>query len=393
MIPESKKLVTVVIMMAVTSVLFVTLIAVGVYSSSALNSKELLLVHVISRHGARTPVDTYPTDPYINDTFYPVGWGQLTNEGKQDLFRLGQELRNRYNSFLGDLYSANIYYSQSTDVDRTLASVQVINAGIWEPKKDQKWSNLNWQPIPVHYEPLNEDTLLLIRKTCAQYEIELRKVMASLEVQGKLNMNQEIFEYLANWSGSSIKDFDDVQDLYSTIYAEQSFNLTLPPWTVNVYPEKMYELTAYSFYLRTYNNILIKLKGGVLLKKMIGDWLMKKDGSIKPQGRKMFLYGGHDSTIANLLSALKIFKPHVPDYASTIVLEFSKDRFTDEYGVEVYYRMSIDHPLQIMQLPNCDTFCPLDDFLRITADVVPANWKSECHTDDPDFIPSEPEGP
>lgn len=34
------------------------------------------------RHGARTPADTYPNDPYLNYNFYPVGWGQLTNVSK-----------------------------------------------------------------------------------------------------------------------------------------------------------------------------------------------------------------------------------------------------------------------------------------------------------------------
>lgn len=33
----------------------------------------------IFRHGARTPADTYPTDPYVNFDFAPFGWGQLTN--------------------------------------------------------------------------------------------------------------------------------------------------------------------------------------------------------------------------------------------------------------------------------------------------------------------------
>lgn len=31
------------------------------------------------RHGIRTPASTYPNDPFINDTFYPTGWGQITN--------------------------------------------------------------------------------------------------------------------------------------------------------------------------------------------------------------------------------------------------------------------------------------------------------------------------
>lgn len=61
------------------------------------NNTELVLVHVVSvlflffyysivfisskvfRHGIRTPADTYPKDPYIKETFFPVGWGHLTN--------------------------------------------------------------------------------------------------------------------------------------------------------------------------------------------------------------------------------------------------------------------------------------------------------------------------
>jgi len=31
------------------------------------------------RHGPRTPVSTYPNDPYINETYEPFGWGALTN--------------------------------------------------------------------------------------------------------------------------------------------------------------------------------------------------------------------------------------------------------------------------------------------------------------------------
>lgn len=97
----------------------------------------------------------------------------------------------------------------------------------------------------------------------------------------------------------------------------------------------MYELTAFSFHLRAYNDLLVKLKGGVLLKKVIDDWKMKIEGVLKPRDRKFFVYGGHDSTVANFLSALRIFKPHVPDYTSTVILEFSRDRFSNEYGVEV----------------------------------------------------------
>nr|CAD7266620.1 unnamed protein product [Timema shepardi] len=43
------------------------------------SGNEVKLVHVIFRHGERTPADTYPKDPYVNFTFEPAGWGQLIN--------------------------------------------------------------------------------------------------------------------------------------------------------------------------------------------------------------------------------------------------------------------------------------------------------------------------
>lgn len=32
----------------------------------------------IHRHGDRTPIETYPRDPYRNISYWPDGWGQLT---------------------------------------------------------------------------------------------------------------------------------------------------------------------------------------------------------------------------------------------------------------------------------------------------------------------------
>lgn len=51
---------------------------------------------VIFRHGDRTPVGTYPTDPWRNESLWPVRFGELTNIGKRQHYALGQWLRKRY---------------------------------------------------------------------------------------------------------------------------------------------------------------------------------------------------------------------------------------------------------------------------------------------------------
>jgi len=40
----------------------------------------------VFRHGERTPADTYPLDPYINSSWEPFGWGQLTNASEHYYF-------------------------------------------------------------------------------------------------------------------------------------------------------------------------------------------------------------------------------------------------------------------------------------------------------------------
>jgi len=44
----------------------------------------------VLRHGDRTPSndgdESFPTDPYVNDSFFPTGVGQLTNVNNVTLF-------------------------------------------------------------------------------------------------------------------------------------------------------------------------------------------------------------------------------------------------------------------------------------------------------------------
>ena len=49
-------------------------------------------VHLLFRHGDRTPIAAYPTDPY-KDYPWPGGWGQLTLRGMRRHLALGRWIR------------------------------------------------------------------------------------------------------------------------------------------------------------------------------------------------------------------------------------------------------------------------------------------------------------
>lgn len=103
---------------------------------------------------------------------------------------------------------------------------------------------------------------MLVRKSCPQYNIELARINKTPFIKKKLIDYEELFEYLQQNTGKIVKNFDDVQDIYTTLQAEEAFNLVLPNWTRGYFPEKMKEPAEFSYVLRAYNDKLKRLKGG-----------------------------------------------------------------------------------------------------------------------------------
>jgi prostatic aicd phosphatase len=80
----------------------------------------------------------------------------------------------------------------------------------------------------------------------------------------------------------------------------------------------MAEVTAASFVLNAYTEEMKKLKGGPLLKKILAD---SKDKMTKQSTHQLYAYAGHDSTLANVLSALGVWDPQIPTYNMLALLE------------------------------------------------------------------------
>lgn len=81
-------------------------------------------------------------------------------EGKMQQFQQGRFLRDRYREFLAEPFSTERVHVQSTDVDRTIMSAQLTLAGLFPPVGSEIWNReLSWQPVPVHYQPLSQDSV------------------------------------------------------------------------------------------------------------------------------------------------------------------------------------------------------------------------------------------
>jgi len=358
-------------------------------------TKILRLVHTVFRHGPRTPADTYPTDPHFNETFYPYGWGHITNDGKKYMYEAGQWLNQRYGKFLGNLYMPDAVWAQTTGVTRTQMSMATLLAGLFPPRDTaMEWNRrLNWQPIPIFSEPLDDDSLLLVRTPCPRYYEALKEVFESSELKQVQNDYQEMYDELTELTGMDIKTPDDVQSLYSTLRAESEYGLKLPDWTKRFYPDKLLNLTELSYIYNVHTDELKKFKAGPFLEKMIKEWNQKKAGTIKPKDRKIFLYTGHDSTVVNILHAIGVWEQQLPVYGIMAIFELLEDSKTGEYGIQIYLRNSAKSGAIPLTIPGCEQFCPLDKFIELTRKFIIVDKISECAAKDKSFTTPAPSGP
>ena len=163
-------------------------------------------VHLLFRHGERTPIDPYPNDPYKNYP-WPGGLGQLTTEGMRRHHQLGQWLRSRYTGWLSDTYDMRDVVIRSTDVDRTLMSAQANLAGLFPPTGDQVWdTNIPWQPIPVHTVPQSQDYLLSSHAKCPRFDKLQDDILQGEWMRSIYNENIDLFRYVSDNAGENITD-------------------------------------------------------------------------------------------------------------------------------------------------------------------------------------------
>ncbi|KAK2577299.1 hypothetical protein KPH14_003433 [Odynerus spinipes] len=341
---------------------------------------ELQLLHVLFRHGDKVPqraYQNYPTDPYRDYSYYPMGDGDLTNEGKLREYKIGRMLRDRYGGYFGADYWPEKIYALATDVPRTQLSLQLVLAGLFPPSEKQTWNpHLPWIPTWTFDIP-HEMYSLLFPQTCPRYEEEYARFLAQDNVKDMVNKYKSVMSYLTDHTGKIVNTSGEVQYLYNLLKEEAAQNLTLPKWTENVFPSPMKEITALDFHLKSYTKTLRRLNGGMLLRKIVDDIELYQTGRLEPADRKAFLFSAHETNVAAFARTLGTNEPVIPAYGSTIILETLRDK-KGTYYVRVLLWTGVTEQLVIQAIPNCSDICPYEEFRRLLKDVIATDEDRLC---------------
>ncbi|XP_071321083.1 lysosomal acid phosphatase isoform X2 [Trachinotus anak] len=361
------------------------LLTVGSVCGQAASGKTLVYVTVLFRHGDRSPVKAYPTDPH-QESAWPQGFGQLSQEGMRQHFELGQFLRSRYTGFLNESYDRHEISVRSTDYDRTLMSAEANLAGLYPPSGQQVFNpNLRWQPIPVHTVPQSEERLLSFPLgDCPRYKQLMNDTEHTQEFINVTTTYQDIIELVRNKTGLNKTSVESVWSVYDTLYCESLHNMSAPDWLTPDVMEKLRVLKDFGFqvifgvYKQQEKS---RLQGGILLSEIVKN-LSKMAAPDPKQRLKMMMLSAHDTTVAALQASLMVFNGRQPPYASCQIFELHRDD-NGSLSVSMFYRNDSKMDPYPLQLPGCSLHCPLEDFVRITKLSISDDRDKECQ------VPSE----
>lgn len=337
------------------------------------DQNRLLLVQAIFRHGDRSPLKTYPNDRYRS--YWKQGWGQLTQEGKRQAYNLGKFFKNRYGD--GQLLSSRYIQSEittaSSDYDRTLMSAYCVLSGLYPPNgTDQLWNaDIDWQPIPVHTKPRDEDFEISYKSSCPKYIKLVKDYSGNNTMANFVATHQNLVNDIVRISGLPRDSWKDIVDI---LYCQYKHNLSLPEWESVLPFSRVASLrdVFVSFSIPTHENA--KLRGGPLLKEIIANMQGKLNNSSQ---EKAYLFSGHDSTLVALMRVLDVFDNRHPLYSSCVMMELWK-KDNSSFVRILYKNETENNKTHSLKIPGCIETCPFEDFVNILSSSIPKNILEEC---------------
>nr|XP_031841686.1 venom acid phosphatase Acph-1-like isoform X2 [Nomia melanderi] len=341
----------------------------GSLQYSAKARLQLELVQVLFRHGERTPRERemWPNDSYNASTYEPWNLGQLTNQGKMREYLIGKMLRERYDKFLGDVYHPSDVYAQSTDIDRTKVSLQLVLSALYPPNSKQTWNEkLQWLPIPTNYMPEKVDNLMKPDFSPIYLQM-LKKVRNSEEMLKKVSMYKDLFKYLSEKTGVNITRTHQVYEIYNCFAAQKNMNLVLPSWLTDEIYKEFQNIVKLEYETRSYTPEMRRLNGGTLIKRFIENIKVNEE---RDRPRKIYLYSGHETNIAGFVRAHNFTEPVLPNYGCAIIFEKLRNE-TGEHFVKMFLWTGVTEELIPYKFNDGDELCTFENYKNLVEDILP----------------------
>lgn len=333
-------------------------------------------VAILFRHGDRS----------LHDVGGSGGSAQLTLQGEKHMFRLGNYIRKRYQTFLTN--NTSEVQARSIALNRCINSLLVVLAGMY-PALDnstQIVEGLEWQPIPISMKPLEQDPVLFTESWCPR-ENPIWPTFRKGPIIQKLNEdNQDFFKMISEKSGRRIKDFVDASHYQDDLLVHKVENMPLPEWLTDDIYEKLESFTDLLYTYKSIDPLQQRLRGGPFIQEAI-NVLSKNESEIIRTGaqddedeapHKLYIYAAKRYPISLVLSAMNVFNNRSPLAGASLFFELHEFKGNDYF--RLYHLNDSDsgivYPLTPRGCPSFD--CPWDTFVESVQPFIPEDLEKEC---------------
>uniref|UniRef100_A0AC35TSY3 Lysosomal acid phosphatase n=1 Tax=Rhabditophanes sp. KR3021 TaxID=114890 RepID=A0AC35TSY3_9BILA len=336
-------------------------------------------IQIFTRHGNRMPVRylSFPNDPPLNMSTVPYSLGELTNEGINNIYMLGQRLNIRYGSMLLNDFIVSKHLSAVSGIDnRTSESTEALLAGMFIPGPSQIWNSfLPWKPIALTTTPILDEVGLGITTRCPHMmqTFDIKKIMNDLNGEFRDNIT-----FISDLIGMKIDNATQLADIIENIATR--YNLSFLPLSKASQTQEMRDEIA---------NIHNRLQSGFIGKiiESSGGW---HHGLIMTNIRnfignrtdhKMMLYGGHDTNIMTIANIYKIkdLAQNLAPYCSFLAIELHNINGIDQIQI-LFNNGSDPADTRLYNLSStCGSPCTVEKFQNLYQEYSSSKWTSDCH--------------
>ncbi|CAI4228707.1 unnamed protein product [Auanema sp. JU1783] len=344
-------------------------------SLSLVQADKLILSQIVFRHGARGSMER-PTTKEAEEHFFR-GTGQLTDEGIEQAYNLGKELRLRTQDLIDMRMIPNQFEFESSPSDRCIQTAQAVGMGLFNNTK----SGLS-RVVPVHSIPV-KDNWFLFPNFCDSMTRELGE---ELGMAGEYNYYQVLkykFEKLCKVS-RYWEDPSHCRKIEAYTF-ENDAKLAVPDWLDEDAQNEGKKLRSEALHYisgsgKYKNSMYIQQRIGLLLDKILNRINDTAEAYASGNNyKKLYAYSTHDIMIMPLADAigLNIFYDELPTFVGALLIELWE--IDEEFKVKFFYRRDSGSFLPITRnvgICGNQEICNISDVVDCCSDYRhPEPWK------------------
>ena len=209
-------------------------------------------------------------------------------------------------------------YLRSTNVPRTIESLQMLLHGLYPPQHRS-----NSDPLHVHVRPASLESMYpeFSAKRCPSLVSFTAAVSHSLNHKHRIQTERALAPFSMLHFPDSMSSGKRAYAIYDVLASLKGNGLSFPPNIRHIHLKTLEEAIM-NLWAGVYNHNenITRTAIGRFLPEMTSHLVQSQQGT---QTNKIAIFSGHDSTLQPLLSALQIPQQEFPQYSSNVNLLFT----------------------------------------------------------------------